>query len=177
MAVGGLALLVLWINIATLPAFAGSLPRPLSGLRSTLVLTQKWNVFAPAPGKLDGWYVVRGETDDGTVVDVLRGFEGEPMFTRPLLSREYPTFRWRKYLTRLAYETGPEHWQLYAQYLCRTWNEGKAAPNRLARLWIYFNNERIRADDRPRVTERVLLHSHHCTRDVPAVPEKPTNAL
>ncbi len=87
LAVGALALVVLWINVASLPAFARSLPRTVRDIQSTLVLAQKWNMFAPSPGVSDGWYVVRGVTHDGTVVDVLKRTKGEPDFFGPTGSR------------------------------------------------------------------------------------------
>jgi hypothetical protein len=176
--VGALALVVLWINLATLPAFAGSLPRVVRDVQSTLVLAQKWNMFAPAPGVSDGWYVVRGVTREGTVVDVLKETKGEPDFFRPdLLSREYANYRWRKYLHRLAYTLDETHQSLYAQYLCRMWDRGKPSEGRLARVELYFNYERVEPDYQPRTSRRILLHKHVCTADAKPAPERAFDAI
>jgi predicted DCC family thiol-disulfide oxidoreductase YuxK len=122
LAVGALALVVLWINLASLPAFAGSLPRVLKDVQSTLVLAQKWNMFAPAPGVSDGWYVVRGVTRDGTVVDVLKRTRASPTSTGPAC--------WHAVLHLPLAQVPPParvlargtHRSLYAQYLCRMWD-------------------------------------------------------
>jgi predicted DCC family thiol-disulfide oxidoreductase YuxK len=178
LAVGALALVVLWINLASLPALTGSLPRFLRDVQSTLVLAQKWNMFAPAPGVSDGWYVVRGVTREGTVVDVLKETKGEPDFFRPgLLSREYANYRWRKYLHRLAYSLDETHQSLYAQYLCRMWDRRKPSEGRLARVELYFNYERVELGYQPRTTQRILLHAHVCAPDTKPAPEKILDAI
>jgi predicted DCC family thiol-disulfide oxidoreductase YuxK len=178
LAVGALALVVLWINLASLPALTGSLPRVLRDVQSTLVLAQKWNMFAPAPGVSDGWYVVRGVTREGTVVDVLKETKGEPDFFRPgLLAREYTNYRWRKYLHRLAYSLDETHQSLYAQYLCRMWDRGKPSEGRLARVELYFNYERIEPGYQARTTQRILLHAHVCAADAKPAPEKILDAI
>ena len=178
LAVGALALVVLWINVASLPAFARSLPRTVRDIQSTLVLTQKWNMFAPSPGVSDGWYVVRGVTHDGTVVDVLKRTKGEPDFFRPgRLAREYATYRWRKYLHRLAYSLEETHRSLYAQYLCRVWNRENPTGGRLARLQLYFNYERVEPDYQPRRSQRILLHEHACAADARPTPERALDAI
>jgi predicted DCC family thiol-disulfide oxidoreductase YuxK len=177
-AVGVLGLAVLWINVASLPGVARPLPRAVSDLRSTLVLGQKWDMFAPAPAVLEGWFVVRGVTRGGTVVDVLKQTRGEPDFFRPgLLAREYATYRWRKYLLRLAYSLEETHRSLYAQYLCRMWNRDRPAGEQLARLELYFTHERVEPGYRPRTTRRILLHEHACAPDAKPGPEKALDAL
>lgn len=159
----GIALSVLWSNLSGLPGFSYPLPNVLRNVRDTLSLNQKWNMFAPAPSVVDGWFVVRGETRDGTVVDVLKNYPTDPDFSRPEnMAAEYPNYRWRKYLTRLALEVDKAHRPPFARYLCRTWDQRKPDSQRLASVKIYFNMERIELNDDPRPVTRLLLHEQAC---------------
>ena len=124
--IGILLVYVVYTNLTTLPEFAYRLPKRWDELGSALRLQQAWNMFAPAPPRDDGWYVMRGETRDGTPVDLWHRRLGEPDWTRPQsLAREYRDDRWRKYLTRLAYDEAQRHRPYLAQYLCRSWNAGR----------------------------------------------------
>ncbi|MEO5863308.1 MAG: DCC1-like thiol-disulfide oxidoreductase family protein, partial [Burkholderiales bacterium] len=164
----GFALTVLWSNFSGVPGFSYRLPGQLREVRDTLALNQKWNMFAPTPSVVDGWYVVRGETRAGTAVDVLRNRVGEPNFTRPKdLASEYPNYRWRKYLTRLAFAPNKALRASFARYLCRSWDQGKPESDRLASVKIYFNMERIELNDNPRPVNRVLLHEQLCGAPTP----------
>lgn len=161
--VAGFAAIVVWSNFSSLPGFPYRLPAPLREVRDTLALNQKWNMFAPAPSVVDGWYVVRGETRLGTVVDVLKNRVIEPDFSRPRdLASEYPNYRWRKYLTRIAFGPDKAHRAPFARYLCRSWNQGKPASERLENVKIYFNVERVELNDNARAVERILVHDQMC---------------
>jgi hypothetical protein len=158
-----LALTVLWSNLSILPVFPFRLPSLLRNVRDTLSLNQKWNMFAPAPSVVDGWFVVAGETRDGSAADVLKNYPTEPDFSRPTnMAAEYGNYRWRKYLTRLALEVDKAHRAPFARYLCRTWDQGKPKTQHLASIKIYFNMERIELNDNPRPVTRMLLHGQDC---------------
>lgn len=161
--VGVAMLFVFYINLSTLPGFAWRLPPGWDAWRDTLHLAQKWNMFTPEPPRYDGWYVVRGESRDGTIVDVLRERIGEPDWTRPhYLAREYPNYRWRKYLIGLAHSDYAVVRPYYANYLCRRWNERRALEKRLVEVKLYFNVERVQPNYQPRTAERLLLHVQTC---------------
>ena len=161
--IGVLLVLVVAINIRTLPNVRYRLPDALEGIKGTLRLSQKWEMFAPAPSRADGWYVVRGETASGGVVEVLHDRAGEPDWTRPkYLSREYPTYRWRKYLIALKNDNFAKYRPYYARYLCRTWNRGHPRADQLVELSIYFNYEVVPREYLPRQTTRKLLYVHQC---------------
>lgn len=164
----GFALIVLWSNFSALPGFPYRLPAPLREIRDTLALNQKWNMFAPAPSVIDGWYVVRGETRAGAVVDVLKNQARAPDFSRPKdLASEYANYRWRKYLTRMVFEPDKAHRVPFTRFLCRVWDEGKPASERLASVKIYFNAERVELNDKPRAVKRVLIHDQTCSARPP----------
>lgn len=163
MGIGALMVFVVYVNLTTLPHFKYRLPTRLDEIIGTLRLRQTWNMFAPAPTPFDGWYVVRGESQDGTPVDVLRHRLGEPDWTRPnYISEEYPTYRWRKYLNRLSYSQYEKHRHYYAEYLCRAWNTDEPEEKKLAQLKLYFNLEEVPPNYEPRKTKRLLLHAHQC---------------
>jgi predicted DCC family thiol-disulfide oxidoreductase YuxK len=161
--VAGLMVLVILINLRTLPWLHDRLPRFAQGIETTLRLDQQWNTFAPAPSRADGWFVVRGETANGLPVDVLHDRTGEPDWIRPEhLASEYATYRWRRYLVRLPFEQDAKYRPYYAQYLCRTWNEKRPRDQQIARLTIYFNYELVPADYMPRDTRRMLVYASAC---------------
>ena len=169
-----LTMLVLWVNVATLPFAARTLPAKVAGLATTLALTQQWNMFAPAPAVHEGWFVVGGRTDQGMGVDVLHKAPGNLDFERPaVLAEEFSNYRWRKYLMRLAFELDPAYRTLYARYLCRTQIPDAGSGARLARVQIYFVHEHIQHNERDgwnRTARRLLLADHDCTADeVPAL--------
>jgi predicted DCC family thiol-disulfide oxidoreductase YuxK len=158
---GNILLGAVLLLVRSLPAYARRMPEILEQITSTLRLGQHWNMFAPAPGWIDGWYTVSGITKSGKTVDVLRGRAGEPEWTRPTsISQTYPTDRWRKYLVVLP--TDKSRAPYYAQYLCRNWRENMRSQEALARLEIYFNAEDTRLVQKPRKTTPVLLYAHEC---------------
>lgn len=164
--VAGFAVVVLWSNVASLPAAGVRLPKLLDGVVRPTLLMQQWNMFAPAPSVHEGWYVVRGQTEQGGNVDVLHRSLGEVDFERPRrLADEFPNYRWRKYLMRLAFELPPSHRLLYARYLCRVGQHAGGAGTTLAQVQIYFVHENIQRSapgvwSRPE--RRILLADHAC---------------
>jgi hypothetical protein len=99
-----------------------SLPQPIEMVGDLFGVGQFWNMFAPAPLREDGWYVVVGELHDGTRVDLFR--DGAPVvWDKPeLVSALYTSERWRKYLMNLwDKENVPERTH-YLQYLHRDWD-------------------------------------------------------
>ena len=176
--IGALMILVLWVNLKSLPWFGYRIPPALAEVVSSTRLMQKWSMFAPAPSRVDGWYVIRGETAKGAPVDVLRGRPGEPDFARPAaLADEYGTYRWRKYLVGLKNDDWQRYRGYYAAYVCRTYNARRRADDRLARITIYFNREVILPDYRPRRSEVQLVYEHECrARPSPVATDSPLGA-
>lgn len=85
--------------------------------------TERWDMFAPEPLSVDGWYVVPGTLDSGETVDAFRG--GPVSWDRPPnVAATYPTQRWRKYLANVY--RGSADSADFAGYLCRR-NEHLAA--------------------------------------------------
>ena len=157
-------ILMLWTNIASVLNPPAKLPGWVASIRDSLRLNQKWDMFAPAPMKREGWYVVRGKATTGETVDVLKGTVGEPSWQRPhrLASQYSSNYRWRKVLTELPRESKQAYRPSYANYLCRSWNKTKPNGLTLAELEIFLNSERVVLNDDPRPVERILLHHQAC---------------
>ncbi|HET6347414.1 MAG TPA: HTTM domain-containing protein, partial [Myxococcota bacterium] len=91
-------------NIASWP-YVGprtGFPIALRPLMYMLRIDQDWGMFAPYPSKEDGWYVLQGKLDDGTVVDVYRHLEEAPSWEKPeVVSDMYSNQRWSKYMMNI----------------------------------------------------------------------------
>ena len=139
------------------------LPDEVQWLLRNLRLEQRWGMFAPYPTKSEGWYVIPGVLENGTVVDVERGTVGEPDTSKPeMLSQTYPMYRWRKYLSILRSDGGVMYRQPYARYLCNRWNDGLQSPQRLKSFEIVFYKETTLPDYAPPTVEPVVLWVHDC---------------
>jgi len=165
--VGFLTLYVLCWNIASVPGVPyGFSNDPLVRMPAYLFrLDQKWSMFAPQPFRDDGWFVIRGELNDGTVVDVRHETIGEPDIGKPALaSADYTSFRWRKYMRRLWEKRYSKYRLQYGQYLCRNWNS-QAIPSdkKLNTFTIDFYREDTPPPGQPNPTaQKIQLWEHFC---------------
>ena len=135
----------------------------LDSIKTTLRLGQGWTMFAPSPSRTDGWFVAEGRTVGGAAVDPMHGRVGEPDWARPkYLASQFVTYRWERYMMWMLREEGKAYRPAFAQYLCRHWNQGKAAGDRLADVKLYFNMELIMPDYLSPRPSKILLETHHC---------------
>lgn len=116
---------------------ANVFPRQMSGLGNTLALDQGWGVFAPAPGRFHGWYVMVATFADGTQLDLVQN--REPDFERrpDEVWRTYINSRWRRVFQGMvdpAFQTVVPY---YADWVRREWNRGHPE-NKMLVLEIYF---------------------------------------
>ncbi len=75
-------------------------PRALARPAELLGLDQNWNMFAPSPTRLDGWFVVEARRADGSTIDLLTGRAAT--WSRPMSFREgIRTTRELVYMRRL----------------------------------------------------------------------------
>lgn len=167
-AVAALAALVFYFNLQTINAAPWPPAGWMNEVRTTLRLNQIWNMFAPAPPKIDGWYVIPGELGDDRVIDAFNDRLEPPIVAKPeYVSHSYPNYRWRKYLSRTALGKNYEHRRYFAQYLCTRWNNSHPKAQRLERLKIYFNRQTVNIEGLPRDTKRMLLWRHECFGENP----------
>ena len=166
--VGLFMIFVLSKNVVTLTQVPYDFPQDLRPIVSTLRLDQIWDMFAPHPFKTDGWYTVRGELRDGTVVDVINRVDGEPNWDRP--AHQWPAYRddrWSKYLERVRLERYQQQLLNYGRYLCRSWNKDATSERQLLTYEIYFTYQRTQPDDQEADVNREAIWHHDCFAPYP----------
>ena len=109
-----------WNVRAAYPRFKAVFPNSLDALGYTLRIDQFFFMFAPAPVREDGWYVVPGRLADGRAVDAFRG--GPLTWDRPAsIADSYINRRWRRYLWIVTEARSAAHRKYFASYVCREW--------------------------------------------------------
>ncbi len=136
------ALGVFYYNLARLDQITLPLPDWLRDASYSVNLSQKWSMFA-TPGRRDGWLVVEGLLEDGTIVDPYRGEMTPPSFEKPDdVASYYGNYRWRKYLYNLSRSRFKKYRKYYVDYLCDRWNSSHNFSSHLAEVAVYFMEER-----------------------------------
>ena len=117
----------------------------------------RWNMFAPEPLGVDGWFVAPGKLDSGERVDAFR--QSSFTWDRPSdLADAFPTARWRKYVANI-WRSDDTLNRGFAGYLCGRWNASHE--NDLTNVTLYYVTEPTRLDG-PEPTDRVKLSEHSC---------------
>ena len=163
---------VTWWNVGTIETrFA--VRQPITGFGRVLRLDQKWEMFAPAPLRDDGWFVIVGRLHDGTETELFRG--GEVRFDKPdEIAESYHGQRWAKYMRNLytsKYKTMRVH---YGRYLCKAHNADKkrSDPDSLEGFDMFYMKEMTPRPGAPDpIPEKINLWTHRCYKDVDAEPE------
>ncbi|MEC8716389.1 MAG: hypothetical protein VXX81_01035 [Pseudomonadota bacterium] len=122
-----------------------ALRRQLEPVIQSLRLDQHWNMFAPYPSTVGGWYLFVGLTEDGQLVDVLhdRAVPPNPFKPAHFVPDNAPNYRWRKYLSRISrgrYEAARES---YETTRCAQWNRRAALDPSWPKL-LAFNSYQLR---------------------------------
>jgi hypothetical protein len=107
-------------------------------------LDQSWSIFSPSPPRDDGWYIVEGELDDGSRVNLLQ--PGQPISTdKPTLGQRrqiYGDMQWRTYFLNLNRAIGKTLYPYYGRYLCQTWHSQAFEGHTLEQVSVRFIDER-----------------------------------
>lgn len=152
----------LW-NVRTLNVAVPSAFSKMDPIGNILDIEQYWDMFAPYPVKIDGWYVIPGKLRDGTKVDLFTNGGPVTWDKPPLLSAIYSNDRWRSYMMNLVYEDDTEMFlYYYARYLCRQWNETHLFDKQLLNLKIFFMLKINSYEDPPEEYEKTLLWEQQC---------------
>jgi len=118
----------------------------------------RWDMFAPEPRTVDGWYVAPALTASGERVDAYGG--GPVEWDRPPdLAATYPDHRWYVYLLDLRRPAYADLRSAFAAYLCRAY--AAQHPGRLRRVSVHFVAERVRIGA-PDSVRRVRLVERSC---------------
>jgi hypothetical protein len=106
----------------------------------TIRMEQTWRMFAPNPVTTTRWMAMPANRTDGTTVDAFH--EGPVNLEKPAnVADSYPTFRWRKVLTRMRSADGGLLRSYFSNYLCERYNRTHSTD--LQRVTIYYGYERV----------------------------------
>ena len=166
---------LLW-NVGTASSF--SMPSTAYTLGYFLGLDQYWTMYAPAPPKEDGWWVIPGTLRDGERVDLMSIVRDDYSMSKVSYEKPENIYRldnnehWRKYLeyiTTTEYIDTPERRadqreqrENFGGYLCRAWNERHTGEESLRKLEIVFMQETTLPDYETSDPERITLQQHSC---------------
>ncbi len=143
-----LVVMLLW-NLGNIPDKDGvfpnqprHMPAPLLSLGYTIGLNQRWDMFAPNPQNVDGWFVVCGTLRNGQTVDLMSG--ASPVcFDRPsCVADSYQSQIWMCYLISY-WSDGASNPEAFARYLGTGWNESHSADEQVASIEIDMMYEEI----------------------------------
>lgn len=159
----GALLAVLAWNLTSVDVLPDRTYRVLAPILYTVRMDQFWDMFAPYPGRRDGWFVAPGQLVDGTEVDVLAPGQSGIDYAKPeLISATIKNVRWQSYRTRLNDARFRHHRLPYARYLCRQWNASATDGSRLARFKLTYMLEETQLDGTVAPIERIVLWDHDC---------------
>lgn len=164
---------VLAWNLSSVKVLPEPTYRALAPVLYPIRMDQFWDMFAPYPGRRDGWFVAPGQLADGTEVDVLRPRQRGVDYAKPeRISATIKNVRWQSYRTRLNDARFRHHRLPYARWLCRQWNASAAEGRELARFKLIYMLEETRLDGSTAPVEQVVLWHHDClARDPPGRPQ------
>lgn len=154
-------LLVVYVLFFSLP-----IPDSWRGFGYIMKIDQAWALFAPAPLRTDGWWVLAGTLENGQRVDLLRG--GAPVTDErpPDLLRHYGNTRWRKFYSGLLGARGGESYRRFHQFYCRRWNAAHEPADRVVEVEPVFYLEQNLPDYRTSEPRPITLGVRSCGRDL-----------
>ncbi|MGH8456202.1 MAG: DCC1-like thiol-disulfide oxidoreductase family protein [Stenotrophobium sp.] len=134
----------------------------ITPLLSLIRIDQIWDMAAPALFKDNGWYVIPGELEDGTPVNVRQ--PGEPVsYDKPAsVAGSFGDLRWKTYLMHLWSNAFADQRALYSRWLCQEWNSGTERGRRLKDFKIIYMLDRTPPPGLPSHVEQVVLWTHSC---------------
>jgi len=110
-------------------------------------LDQTWNMFAPQPHTIDGWFIVEGTTRDGKTINLIDG-SSPVSFDRPAsVCQSYKSQLWMSYLISFWWPDRCSSPELFASYIGTRWN--REHPNRddqFSTVDIYMMTEYVDTD-------------------------------
>ncbi len=129
-------------------------------------IDQSWSIFAPAPPRDDGWYVVVAKLKDGSEVDILR--KGAAVsWDKPSIGVRnyiYPNMQWRTFFINLNRAIGKKVIPYYGEYLCRDWNEQHQGAKQVESFEIYFMSERTVPPGETQNVEKISILQQSCSQ-------------
>jgi hypothetical protein len=125
-------------------------------------LEQYWGMFAPAPNRDDGWYVVEGRLEDGRTIEAFRESE-TASFEKPESAADfYPNERWRRYMINIGTRDFRDFRAPFAAYLCKNRNRKYKAAERMKHVNLFFVRETTPAPGQPSERTRLQFLDFTC---------------
>jgi hypothetical protein len=113
-------------------------PTPLDHVLRVTQLDQRWNMFAPKPNYVRGWYAAKADLADGSQVDLMNDGRSFSLKRPDIMAETYPDFRWRKYLINIWRERFAQYRQGLSAYLRRRWDGAHPGSMKVDRLTVFF---------------------------------------
>lgn len=139
-------------------------PEFLKTVTRATALWQSWNMFAPIPMRVDGWFVMDAQIRSGKHIDILN--DKDPVsFERPkMLNDYYRNERWQKWLLNMWVNQKKPYLKSWGGYYCKCWNEEhKNTDKELESFSIYFMKEMVPPPGQERAAaQKVSVWSHWC---------------
>ncbi len=148
---GSLMVLVIGLNWLNLPE---NMPFSVTREQGTMLvatgLWQRWDMFAPVPLREDGWILLTGIFNDGTVRD-LRAETRLPEDLEATRIRWWfgPNARWKKFDDSQRSVQDQRVLQTWSLYYCRLYNEIQSDDARLVRVEIQYVGRYTHAPNEP----------------------------
>lgn len=121
--VAGMLLYCIWWNLGTTHLPVPKMPEGSKWFGYMFRLNQHWGMFSPIVFRDDGWYILEGKTEQGTLVD-LNQQGGEINYTKPAsVVSLFKNDRWRKYSENYLFVKNGYMRPYYCHYMMRIWNE------------------------------------------------------
>ena len=143
------------------------IPQPLDKIGWTLGLNQRWDMFAPHPVSVTGWFVIPGLLSNGTQVDVFNKTVGIANEAQTYsLPADMGSKGWRKYFTDALGNNNTKVQEQFSGYLCRRWNNevDEDKPDKRLHTFEIFYISRVSLPNNEGYSQptKVSLWQHRC---------------
>lgn len=156
---------VFYVNLHSVNQKVFKIDKKAQCLESVLGLKQEWSMFAPFPMKEEAWYILKGKTISGRLMNMQKEkiFAEESDWEKPkdtcfmCKDQRYGNF-YNKIFT-----LSDNMKKSYGQYLCRDWNfKHKKEEDKISEVEIYFMLEKTLPNNKTAPPEKKLLLTQKC---------------
>jgi len=162
--IGVVGISVFTWNLGTLNLKDFRNPAFLQTVTRATALWQSWNMFAPIPMRVDGWFVMDAQIRSGKHIDILND-KDQVSYARPkMLNDNYKNERWQKWLLNMWVEQKKPYLRSWGGYYCKCWNEKYKNTNKeLESFSIYFMKEMVPPPGQERApAQKISVWNHWC---------------
>lgn len=146
------------------------IPKSLHWVSGLFKVDQNWAMFAPAPYRADGWYVIPAELVNGDHVDIFRNGAAISWERPERAAADFPNTRWSKYLRTIRkgkYAGARRH---YINWLRNEWDARHPEDEQLVRFSMYFMLENNLYDWKTEPPKKIHLWTKECANPNPRDP-------